>query len=633
MSMFKPEAMQLATLYVLREDAAKASLVLASTGAFAPEIADGPADALPELPGTRFRELYGVAHTRLQKLVEYCGPALASLPASDFSPVSETQLVQVNALLGEAWAECSRHEEARRRALDEIAHYRALLKTLKAFAHLDVDFSLLRRQRHFLDLRLGTVPAEETARLRAALALAGYVLEIFSREAAQSHCLIAGPQDKQEDIQPLLSAAGWRTLGLPAEFTGHPEAVRIRLNAALADANSQYADLQKTFAQEQQARHGPLLAAAATLRNAAPYAEIGSLLRAHGGLAAVSGWVPKARVASLRSALQHALGARCLLMLRDPTADEGERVPSLSRQPRWLAPFARLVRNYGVPAYGEVDPTPLFALAFVALFGMMFGDVGHGAVIAAAGLFVPRLAFARPMLVSAGIASMAFGFLYGSLFGFEEFISPLWVAPLSDPTHMLKAALAAGSLLIFVAIAIGAYNSWSRGRTSEALFGVKGIAGAALYAGLILAGYRLINGEDIGAAAWLIGAALAATMIHFWRVHAGSPGERMLVAVVEAFEAVLSDIANTLSFLRLAAFSLNHVALAVAVLALAEGLSAGAHWLMIVFGNMFIIVLEGGIVAIQVMRLQYYEGFSRFYGGSGRAFRPLGLAQFETEQT
>ena len=84
--------------------------------------------------------------------------------------------------------------------------------------------------------------------------------------------------------------------------------------------------------------------------------------------------------------------------------------------------------------------------------------------------------------------------------------------------------------------------------------------------------------------------------------------------------------ANTLSFIRVAAFSLNHVALALAVFALANGLESVGHWLTITFGNVVIIVLEGGIVAIQALRLMYYEGFSRFFSGDGTPFIPLKLA-------
>ncbi len=105
-----------------------------------------------------------------------------------------------------------------------------------------------------------------------------------------------------------------------------------------------------------------------------------------------------------------------------------------------------------------------------------------------------------------------------------------------------------------------------------------------------------------------------------------SPGERMLVAFIETFETLTGYISNTLSFLRVAAFSLNHVALAIAVFALADMMvTVQAHILMVICGNLFILVLEGAIVTIQALRLEYYEGFSRFYSGDGLEFRPLRL--------
>ena len=86
-------------------------------------------------------------------------------------------------------------------------------------------------------------------------------------------------------------------------------------------------------------------------------------------------------------------------------------------------------------------------------------------------------------------------------------------------------------------------------------------------------------------------------------------------------------MSGTLSFLRVAAFSLNHIALAAAVFAIAGMLGSVGHGITVVLGNIFIIVLEGAIVAIQCLRLEYYEGFSRFFSGKGRAFEPL---KFET---
>jgi V/A-type H+-transporting ATPase subunit I len=94
----------------------------------------------------------------------------------------------------------------------------------------------------------------------------------------------------------------------------------------------------------------------------------------------------------------------------------------------------------------------------------------------------------------------------------------------------------------------------------------------------------------------------------------------------------MSYFANTLSFLRVAAFSLNHAALALAVFALAGTMEAAGHWMVVILGNIFILILEGAIVAIQVLRLEYYEGFSRFFSGDGRAFQPLMLAASSRSQ-
>ena len=109
-----------------------------------------------------------------------------------------------------------------------------------------------------------------------------------------------------------------------------------------------------------------------------------------------------------------------------------------------------------------------------------------------------------------------------------------------------------------------------------------------------------------------------------WRENESPLGEKILVVAVEGFESIISYVSNTLSFLRVAAFSLNHVALAIAVFTLADMLGETGHWITVVLGNIFIIVVEGFIVTIQVLRLEYYEGFSRFFRGDGRSFKPLG---------
>ncbi len=159
-----------------------------------------------------------------------------------------------------------------------------------------------------------------------------------------------------------------------------------------------------------------------------------------------------------------------------------------------------------------------------------------------------------------------------------------------------------------------------------ALFGTNGLTSLLLYISLIGLSYRYYQDGSVSTAWSILAIASLFSLFGYQLIESQAPvGERILVAAIETFEAVTGYLSNTLSFLRVAAFSLNHVALALAVFTLA-GMSNGAgHWLTVVLGNLFILILEGAIVTIQVLRLEYYEGFSRFFVGDGRTFKPLTL--------
>ena len=90
----------------------------------------------------------------------------------------------------------------------------------------------------------------------------------------------------------------------------------------------------------------------------------------------------------------------------------------------------------------------------------------------------------------------------------------------------------------------------------------------------------------------------------------------------ELFEMLLSYFSNTLSFVRIGAFAVSHAAMMEVVLMLAGVESGNTNWVVVVLGNLFVCLMEGLVVGIQVLRLEYYEMFSRFYKGSGRKFEP-----------
>lgn len=635
--MFKPLSMQHVSLWVLNADAPQASLLLATYGIFTPEKSLAWERELPETPGDRYAETFAEADARLSKVLEHFGADLPEQDAAGAKPVSAgeppeapslQQLQEWNAWLGDLWNTASRCEEEQKRVAEALERNASLRNSLEHFKALDIDLAWLARPKRFLQTRIGTVPDTNLARLGEALALSGYLIEVFDAQPGKVYAVAVGPVGKDAEIRGALEAAGWQEVTLEPELLAHPEQAREALTAA-AEKLRQEAYTCDLHHHETLGQVLPKLRAVRDgLALAEPYVRISAeTLRARGGLALITGWIPQRDVERMRQALDARLANRYVLQLRRPFVSERDIVPSAMRYPGWLGPFADLVRNYGIPRYGEFDPTWLFAISFVLMFGMMFGDVGQGLVIAAIGLFLRGKARRfRSLFLAAGLSAAAFGFVYGSVFGFETVIQPLWISPLHDPVRMLSAAVLWGVGFITVTQLLTVYNRLVSLRLGPALFDAGGLAGLALYLGTAAGVYGLATRGQFGLAAGIAAAAgLGIILIWNWQETPGSLGERLLTVIIESFESVIAFFANTLSFMRVAAFSINHVALALAVMTIAEGMATTGRWITLTIGNLVILVLEGAIVAIQVLRLEYYEGFSRFFSGGGRAFDPLAL--------
>ncbi len=636
--MFKPLSMQHVSLWVLNSDAPQASLLLATYGIFTPEKSLAWERDLPETPGDHYAEIFSEANARLNKILEHFGPTplagreieyedASALPAGPEAPTL-AQLQEWDDWLGELWNVASRCEEDKRRIHETLEHNASLLNSLDHFRKLDIDLAWLARPKRFLQTRVGIVPEANIARLSEALELSGFMLEVFDSQEGRAYAVAVGPIGKGSEIRGALDAAGWQEMTLEPELLAHPDKAREALEKASENL--------RTEAETSETRHRAILGDVdAKLRDvrkgmalAEPYVRISSeTLRARGGLALITGWIVERDAERMRKALDVRLSDRYVLQLRPPFKSELDSVPSAVRYPDWLGPFSDLVRNYGIPRYGEFDPTWLFAISFVLMFGMMFGDIGQGLVIAAGSLALRGKARRfRPLFIGAGLSATAFGFAYGSLFGFETVIEPLWVSPLHDPVRMLLAAVWWGVGFITVTQLLTIYNRLAAGMVSRALFDAGGVAGLFLYLGAAAGVYGLASAGKFGAVAAIFsGTGLAAILVWNWMENHGGLAERFLTVIIETFESVIGFFSNTLSFMRVAAFSINHVALALAVFTIADSLGTTGRWITLIIGNIIILGLEGAIVAIQVLRLEYYEGFSRFYSGSGRAFQPLVL--------
>ena len=625
--MFKPLPMLRVILYCVKEDAPTAALALAEAGVLHPEEIHAAEQDLPELPGREYQQIYHTATSRLEKIQRYLKFDPARFPSLPPRTVDEAELRSINEELGEWWRQCSHLEEQERRLEEENKAVANLSQTLENFASFDVDLGLLQGGARFLDVRVGTVPQANLGRLREALQLANYFLTVFRTVGDNAHIVVTGLREAhtEREIGTLLDAAGWRVVPMPTEFKGHPEKLTQELASRRLTVHQERLALHQERDSRQYACNAKMVEAVQVLRLAAPYAELAGMLRAHGMLAIVQGWVPRAQIHQVRTCLSARLVQPFVLEERDPTTEERSSVPSVIQHPAWVTPFLSLVKNYGIPRYGEFDPTWLFTVTYILMFGAMFGDLGQGAIIAGAGVyFRKRLGHASIFLVSIGISSMVFGVLYGSLFGYETLLPAVWMSPLTSPNRMLILALCWGIGFIVLATLITIRNRLVEGRIHEALFDSKGLAGVATYLGLLWGGYSwAVHGQFTSTARLLIFLPLLVVLAYKWHEVHLPIQEKILVVFIEGFDTIVNYISNTLSFLRVAAFSLNHVALAIAIFTIAGMLGTAGHWITVVLGNLFILVLEGGIVAIQVLRLEYYEGFSRFFSGDGREFKPL----------
>ncbi len=359
---------------------------------------------------------------------------------------------------------------------------------------------------------------------------------------------------------------------------------------------------------------------------------------------ALPGWMRAEDVDTVRSAIAPVGGALVTLPGRrglvPPTSSSGGRIGTA---------FRPLVSTYATVPYRDIDPTMFAALAYVVMFGMMFGDVGHGLAIVATGAVAlawrgpaaGRARAAAPFLIAAGVASTCFGFLYGAAFGPTGLVPALWLRPLEEPERLLIAGLVVGGVLLAATFAMSTANRWREGGAAVAVYDPSGIAGSLMLVGIA----GTLVGLTSGSAPWstsglaMVSAGASLAFLGLF-VRAGSHAAGLGQALVELFDTVLRLGSNIVSFTRLAAFGLTHAVITEVVW---DGsvnlwhrpgpLTAGGAIALFTIGNFAAFALGALVGAIQALRLEYYELFSRLFVSSGRPFDPWHVAARRLEHT
>ncbi len=536
----------------------------------------------------------------------------------------------------------------------EMERWNLAAKSMEVLTPLSISISDLRQLEH-LHVVAGTIPAENLARLEASLFRIPFsIIPVYRYQrgvlifafCAEEHAAI---------LDRALTSAFLDPLTLPEEFTGTPQEILMQIGQRRSEAKQQLASIEEQRKALAEALHSKLLSMLARIRGDRAISEAMAHFGHRGRVYLIAGWVPKDRVQELREAVEQAAGGRAAFDENSPfTPGTSRKVPTLLRNSQLLRPLEGLVTTYGVPGYREIDPTALLAVTFVVMFGMMFGDLGQGLLLVLVGLalslrLIPRLSSVSNMgtiLIACGASASIFGLLYGSVFGMEEVIPALWLRPMNNIFSLLITTVVFGVVVLNIGFVAHLVTSIREGHLEQAIFDKNGIVGLLLYWTLGAIFVLSVTGRSVWS--WLAPmAGLLIALLFFSEPMArlvqrrrplleGSVSEFVVQSFFELFEALISYVSNTLSYVRLGAFAVAHVGLSMVVFLLADMLSGGDRSsvvaiLIIALGNLVIIGFEGLIVGIQTLRLEDYELFGKFFKGEGVPYKPLTLPGSECQ--
>lgn len=347
----------------------------------------------------------------------------------------------------------------------------------------------------------------------------------------------------------------------------------------------------------------------------------------------VSGWVPKRELKNLKKELKELKGK---VYIEEESAEslinkgfDFKNIPSYLGH-KLFRPFEKLLKFYGVPAYRHIDPTIFMALSFITMFGMMFADLGHGLSLLGLGLALGVFKVFKDaswIFISSGLSSGFFGLLFGSVFGKEDILPALWFNPSNQPEKFLFIGIGFGVVMLTLGIILNIIQNAKNKDFKEVLFSQWGIFSLifywlSIYFIVAVLRYKALN-ISLG---WLILIfLLPLIIITSGDILLSRKSSDLPEVIFKPVEIVLSLLTNTISFVRIAAFGLAHAALGSCVYLVASNLGSlsGIKESVVVEGNIGIIVLEGVIVFIQALRLEFYEFFSKFFQFQGREFKPL----------
>lgn len=453
------------------------------------------------------------------------------------------------------------------------------------------------------------------------------------------------------EVDEILSSLFFERVWIPEYVHGVPGQTFEHLRGAVEEADRELEATDALIRETIDQNYDMCSILYATLQYLSRSFELRRHVSIHDSSFILVGFVPEKETADLEKKL-HELDPDLTVEISAHDSDKRFQAPTKLKNNFIVKPFEMFVDMYGTPAYNETDPTSFLAWTYILLFGIMFGDLGQGLVIAGLGLFLDRVKkmnFGK-ILERIGLSAAAFGLVYGSVFGLEHLLDPFYINVLGLPgkpvevmdgetiNTLLLAAIALGVGLIVMAMIINVFTGLRNRDWEKALFSNNGVAGLVFY-GAVLAGLvsMLTGGPNLFTLPYILGLLVLPILVIFLKeplgrlAHGehfeleGGIGSFIIEGFFELFDVVLSFVTNTLSFMRVGGFIISHAGMMSVVLTLTEMFTGAGSIVVLILGNIFVMALEGFIVGIQSLRLEFYELFSRYFDGQGIPYAPVSM--------
>lgn len=498
----------------------------------------------------------------------------------------------------------------------------------------------------YIKIRFGRLPLDSVEKLQY-YRNRPFVFKSFSTDDTYSWCVYLTTEKYEGDVDNIFSSLYFERIRIPEFVHGTPERAKETLQEEIDNDYKQLQHVNEVLAKLKDECLEHFAEIKGELEFLNHTYEARKYVVGLGERFSITGFIVEDDVTKLKQTFSDLKEVE--IEVRPAHSDKRLAPPTKLKNGWFARPFSMFVEMYGTPEYEGIDPTPFVAITYSLLFGMMFGDVGQGLVLILVGYLAAKYKKMKlgEVGVRIGISSTIFGFIWGSVFGNETLLNPLYQTlfgmsekPIEVMTSefipiLLVFSVGIGAFLIIFSMCVNIYLQIKNKNIGELCFSQNGIAGLVFYASLVggLA-YTLLSSHNIFSIPFVLICLILPLVLIFMKeplehkmahkaMFPEGFGAFFVESIFELLEVCLSYITNTISYLRVGGFVLSHAGMMMAV-TLIMGMVGNAGGLVVgIFGNILVMCLEGMIVGIQVLRLEFYEMFSRYFNGNGIAFQSL----------